>query len=127
MDDGPTYENLIDELWFGKMNFCGCGNPEAVLIRMRDTMRAMKNRSDYWRSKRGVPMFYDDPETKRLCQEINSSAGSDDASRYMTFYLLDAAGIEEHGGAVPGWLTEYGETILEFMEGHEPSEWLPRL
>lgn len=104
-----------DAVWFGRLKFCGCGQPEQVMRRMKDVMRCMANRSN------ALPASLE--AYSILTDELWEKAGPDNISRYLLLYILDAAGLEEHGGSVPGWLTEDGEELLTFLENTPEENW----
>ena len=118
-DECPT---LASYYWLETFKFCACGNPEIVLGHLRDAMRALKDQSDYSHSR---PAFGWTPEDQAKSNETNRKVGRDcEPLYYLTGYLLDAGGLTEHGGSVPGWLTPEGEALLAFLEGTPEEEWI---
>ena len=71
------------------MGFCCCGQPEMVLAYVRDVLRDIKNQS---------------------CPD------KDSAPTYLVWYWLDSKDFTEHGGSVPGWLTDKGRDLLADLE-----------
>jgi len=110
---------LID-WWEGELNWCGCGNPEAALALTRDVLRAVADHSAAVRSARD-----------HLWPPSDAARGRSDAlqarldellptqgTRWITLYALDAAGLLEHGGCLPGWPTDLGLAVLAGLEAH---------
>ena len=97
---GPA-EDFIQSKIFG---FCGCGDPEenlkfilAGLSHINDKRPKNLDFDVWWKQwiKRGHEIF------------------GNERSRQFFFYWADKEGFTEHGGCVPGWLTEKGKNILE--------------
>lgn len=100
---GISYEDAEDFLgsFFG---FCGCGRPDVALKYMRDCMSHILELEELvWEKK----MSYDDWEKKQKSLYINEGA------MYAIYYLLSDKDITEHGGGVPGWLSNtVNDTII---------------
>lgn len=120
VNEDAGYTTIAQTVWFDRLKFCGCGSPELVLARVRDTLRAMKDRSDRNNNGGAQDVWMDG------CRKVNEAAGPDDTSRYLLLYALDAAGLEEHGGSVNGgWPTQDGEQLLAFLESTPQDDWMP--
>lgn len=50
------------------------------------------------------------------CADVDDDHFGNEASAQFFFYWADRAGLTEHGTAIPGWLTEKGETVLAELE-----------
>lgn len=102
------YGDKVEVYIEGVFRFCGCGQPEQVIKHVRDGLHHINTipttdectgREDWkaeykeWREK----------ETKLF----GSQGGA-----YFFYYWCDVLGFTEHGGSVPGWLTELGEHVL---------------
>jgi hypothetical protein len=119
------YPNKIKDFYYGKLNWCGCGNPVETLEFMRDVLNALKTRSDNNRkdlniklAKDGVRAFADISgpwahDTAKIKELVN-----DETPLGLSYlYMLDGVGLLEHGGYIGGsWLTKYGEEILEELQ-----------
>lgn len=85
--------------WCG---FCGCGIPEMSLRCIRDCLRLIddlhSDKTDYdgWATER-------DKIASRPVM-------------YTLWYMLDRLELTEHGGSVPGWLTDKGHEMLKALE-----------
>lgn len=84
-----TAEGFIAQHIF---NFCGCGDIESTLQYLRDHMQLLDDHKKA-RFTLGNRFTYTPAE-------------------YLVWYELDRVRLTEHGGAVPGWLTDYGEQLL---------------
>lgn len=123
----PTEEfpTIASYVWHDTLNFCACGRPENVLVKMRDTLRALQNVSDAHRSNESCyVMGAPTPKMKALHDAEHSAAGADDGSRYLMYYVLSRARLTEHGGSVPGWPTNLGREFLTFLETTDPDDWM---
>ncbi len=111
-----------------RCKLCGCGQPEEAARWLRGVLRAMKNQSDWSRSRRATGFFADwnDPEY-RAQQDAHTSAFDEAVGLgpngernvglyYFVLYMLGALGLEEHGTSAPGWLTLDGEDALEMLD-----------
>ena len=101
-DTGCHYENAEDFYQTSVFGFCGCGRPEDNLQFILDGLKHIlsSDREDYdtWLQD-GLRIF------------------GNEESRQFFFYWADKQGLTEHGGAIPGWLTEEGEAVMsDLME-----------
>jgi len=115
----------IKDFYFEKLEFCGCGNPEATLIFIRNLLNIRKERSDtyssllpeyiQWRKDSELNLinvfeFKDNPDKPGELTEIQDSI-----IQYM-LYHLNSLGIFEHGSSINScWLTAYGYEILDIL------------
>lgn len=83
-----TAESFIIE---GILGFCGCGEPELALEYICNVMLEIHVHVESKFTKGYHPV---------------------DGSKYIAWYVLAKAGLTEHGGAVPGWLTNLGRDVL---------------
>ena len=108
--DGAQYEDATGFIHSGLMGFCGCGMPEDSLRYVREGMRILRNlQSDV--DKDDVEDHY-----RRHKEACKAHFGSDGAEYFFWYWLNDTMEWAEHGGSVPGWLTETGEAILADLE-----------
>jgi hypothetical protein len=103
------YENAVDFIQSSLFGFCGCGDPDENLIYIRDSLRLFRDfpydaKQENWES------YY-----KRYREAVDKQFGSE-KSEYFMWYWLDSKGYTEHGGCLPGWLTESGKELLEDLE-----------
>jgi len=89
------------------IGFCGCGidgDFEYVLGGLRLINRRFDNDHDnldaWWKQHR-------EAELKHFGHALSAQ---------FFYKWADKAGLAEHGGSVPGWLTEKGKTLLRLME-----------
>jgi len=104
--DGTTYESEFDELWQGEIGFCGCGRSEATAEWMADALDAIDALTNH--GEEGWDAFYADWKDR-----IRALHGNEDGSRYFFWYWCDKEGLTDHGGAVPGWLTDKGKELRD--------------
>jgi len=110
--DGCSYDTDMAFMQDEVFGFCCCGSPEANLLFIKkglthiDSPRPKKavyegGTQDEW------SQWYD-----KWISEGDKIFGGEQA-RYFFFYWADKEGLTEHGGSVPGWLTDKGKRILE--------------
>lgn len=90
--DHCNYENPTEAIVEGIFSFCGCGYPISVLYALKEEMEIIKS-EDIDKLKRSDSII-------------------DEGHRHIIWYLLDSRNFTEHGGCVPGWLTDRGEGLL---------------
>lgn len=78
------------------LGFCGCGCPDDALHFVGDLLELIDSGFEN-------ANFINDAE------KIFSNTGL----QYLVYYFLDDKGLIEHGGSVPGWLTDYGKDFLK--------------
>jgi hypothetical protein len=106
VDDDDCYWSDRLSYVLGQFKFCGCGAPEAAAQYIRDGLQAYV---DLWRAIRASPSMSDEA---RVAWRRFEAHWPDAGQRYFFWYWLDANGLTEHGGSVPGWLTDKGEDYL---------------
>lgn len=105
-EEGISYDGAEQFLQVKFLNHCACGRPFENIKYVGKVLRHIHNLKELvWEKKTS----YEDWEKEG--EEI----GSSDAL-YFAYYCLDELGLTEHGGSVPGWLTQKG---IEFMEDAE--------
>lgn len=112
-EDGGGWLDAEDCYWQDRMgyvmhtlDFCGCGLPESAATYIRDGLQAL---AAYWETVRKEPRLGTVPV--EVWREFEAH-WPDEGSRYFFWYWLDAQKLTEHGGSVPGWLTDKGEDYL---------------
>lgn len=85
------------------LGFCGCGQPETVLLFLKEVLELISDEP-----AEGVTFdeWYPGHRAKEL------ALFHSDGIAYFVWYVLADKDITEHGGSVPGWLTEKGEALL---------------
>lgn len=99
------------------LGFCGCGDPLAALRYIRDVLRLVAMKGPDSMGPDGLREWTEWYNTVYLT-ESEALFHGDDGARFVAFYLLDDKGLTEHGGSVPGWLTDKGKGILADLEAH---------
>jgi len=97
------YDNLTDLLAIGVCNFCGCGRPDEALIYIMNSLKYIEK------------AFHDDYEYEEWKEEgelLFPTIGSN----YFIYYWLSEMGFTEHGGSVPGWVTDKGFEFVKLVE-----------
>lgn len=112
-EGGYTFEECYfndakDLIQTGVLGFCGCGNLEENLLFVRDALALIETR------RKIAPSSYADVVAKEIELFGNKR------SRDFVYYSLDKLGLTEHGGAIPGWLTEKGKQLLDDLNRLSP-------
>lgn len=108
------------EWWCGELDWCCCGRPENALAFMRDALRIIGESVDA--NSLDALGEYTDRKSKFF-----GIHGGDprEGMGWSYLYMLDAAGLIEHGGGVgSGWLTGKGKEVLAFLETADLEELL---
>jgi len=89
------------DLWFGILGFCGCGMPDDVLLLLGKAL-ATSSPSDS-----GLTGF------ERVRELVKDN---DEVAAFLIQYVLDRAGLSEHGSAVSSsWPTAAGVELVEYV------------
>jgi hypothetical protein len=96
--EGISHRSVRDYIGIELLGFCGCGCPDAAVVYVRDALA-------------GIKAVKDSGWTEEAWRARDAQYASE-GERYFVWYRLDDLGLTEHGGSVPGWLTEKGEDWL---------------
>lgn len=102
--NGCEYDGPVEFILEGMFGFCGCGRPFQALMYIRSVL----TRIDALRSHKNEPWgeFYANWKADNL------PVFSNEGAEFFAYYIMDKAGLTEHGGSVPGWLSESGVKLL---------------
>lgn len=106
-EDGCDYETATDLLQCGMLDFCGCGSPEENLDFIRTGLELINEKRP--ENPNEFDKWWHEKEERVLKHFGNSQ------SAYFFYYWLDKEEYTEHGGSVPGWLTEKGLELLGLL------------
>lgn len=110
IDEKGGYHEDAASLIASLLGFCGCGSPEDAVQFTGKVLRLIKSNSDVnWSNIVEVESH------RRKKDDIFKDSGSE----YFTYYVLDEKEITEHGGSVPGWLTDKGHALLALIDEYE--------
>lgn len=117
-----TNWKMLNEVLQGPLSTCGCGDPEVVLQMHRRVLLVLKKRTE---ETRAVPLPLLDPALVNWDEVHNRHVKQDEdlaaaigAAResplwYLEMYLLDHAGLIDHGTNICGsWISPKGEELL---------------
>lgn len=94
--------------WFGQY-FCGCGNPPEALAALNEVLGIYQPTDDN--------MFVS-LEKLKVFEEKHGEGFA-----LLLLYLLEGAGITQHGGSVYGaWMTTLGRDLKGFVEANPDYE-----
>lgn len=102
--EGISYE-YADQAIKGiyELGWCGCGDPDSALEYLAKSLQLIKLLRE------------DDLKWTDWKIEVDKHH-KNDGECYFVWYFLDHKGFTEHGGSVPGWLSQKGKELLEDIE-----------
>lgn len=102
------YETLAEIVGIGMLGFCGCGAPEENLRYVLGGLELMNEERPGWPhdTMANFHTWYEGHKARCLAH-----FGSERAE-YFFYYWCDEKKFSEHGGSVPGWLTDSGLQLL---------------
>nr|DAN37927.1 MAG TPA: hypothetical protein [Caudoviricetes sp.] len=107
--DGLIYDTIEDALMMGVFGFCGCGMPWYTLAYIRDELESIKRYTEWVNENHHI--------TKDIPSPMENNDKEENLGRsYFIWYWFDKMGYTDHGGSVPGWLTDEGESLLECLK-----------
>jgi len=108
--DGCHHETAESLIQTGIMGFCGCGDPEGNLEYVRRGLEHIESKDQPDSNDRAAWDVW-----WRGHQNDEISIFGNSQSAYFFYYWADNLKLTEHGGSVPGWLTEKGNIVLELL------------
>ena len=105
-EDDCTYEDAESFILSGILGFCGCGMPEDTGKYIRDVLMHVDKLANLSRGEGWVDRY---AEWGSDGKKIFANSGSE----YFAYYVLSEKELTEHGGSVPGWLTDKGRDVLK--------------
>lgn len=97
-EDGISYQIPIDSILTGRLNFCGCGDPDAVAEYIADGLQFIKD--EYYNI------------TGRILEDRIRQVFGNEKSAQFFFQWCDSQKLTEHGSSVPGWLSKKGINMI---------------
>lgn len=115
---------IIQELYYDKLDFCGCGNPEDTLHFIKEILNLIKDKhkedmgyDEYQDKLHGAFQFKDNSKPKLKFTDTQNGIVQ------FVFYYLDSAGLLEHGSSIGGaWLSTEGKNTLEILNRYDDME-----
>lgn len=109
---------FINDFYYEKLDFCGCGRPCDILYVIRNFLNAVKRKTDRWE----LPDYekkhheYYELSEKEIKESLNVK--KDDGVIDVFYNVLNNCDVLEHGSSISGsWLTEYGLELLNHLKG----------
>ena len=100
------HEDATSLLQAGLFEFCGCGRPEdnlEYILAGLETIAALQDK--VWKESMTYEQW-----TAACVKNLG-----DDKAQYFFFYWADVQELTEHGGSVPGWLSDKGREVLAML------------
>lgn len=107
--EGCWHDDADSLLQTGIFKFCGCGRPEDNLDYILGGLELIAEKP---------PQGYDafsawfDKHQERVRAHFGSMKAA-----YFFYYWADKEDLTEHGGSVPGWLTDKGHDLMLMLRG----------
>lgn len=107
-------DDLGDAILDG-LNFCHCGMPENNLLYILGGLEIIDEKRPDDRTQFDA---WWDAHTKREAAHFGNQS-----SAYFFYYWADKEGLTEHGGSVPGWLSDEGVALLTKLREWKATDW----
>ena len=104
MPEFISRDDAMDEV-FEKLGFCGCGMPSDAAEFIAKALAHIGHRC--WD---GPDFTYEDWKAE------GDALFHNDGIAYFVYYVFDKLELTDHGGSVPGWLTDLGKDVLAKLE-----------
>ena len=101
-ENGVYYEDSFSFITTHLLDFCGCGCPFDAAMYVKNSLQIVADLSLVQKKN----ITYEEWKTRK--PQIFTCVGAE----YFMWYYLDSKGFTEHGGSVPGWLTQKGIEML---------------
>lgn len=114
------------QLLYRDLHFCGCGNPEDSYDLVGTILGLLAERKEQDDQDPELHSGLNSPRMIRweaFREAVRGYIGGNDGTFYLVMYLLDHAGLTEHGGSVSRcWIDRKGEHYLTLMNQYEYGE-----
>ncbi len=108
----PLTLGSAEDVLSDALGFCGCGAPDTALRYVRNILHAISQRCPDPHTHEEWLAWYRTVSRPAIEALFNNDPGAE----YLAYYLLDDKKLTEHGGSVPGWLTDKGKGILADLD-----------
>ncbi len=109
-EDECFYEDAESFLQIKVFGFCVCGCPDENLIFIKNGLSHIDNKQ---------PDGMDHHTWYENWVSEGHKIFGNEQSRYFFFYWCDKEELTDHGGSVPGWLTDKGKELLADLIEYE--------
>lgn len=109
--EGCRYETSLELIQCGILEFCACGMPEENLRYILRGLELIAEQppKEYEESKDQFFAWWKAHDAREM-EHYKTEAG-----KFFFYYWADKEDYVEHGGVVPGWLTEKGQCLLDLL------------
>lgn len=112
--------------WLNEFGACNCGQPDEAVRFLRDVLQLLRDLSHVvWPTLQGPDRDAAYRTAYKTWEQRESSLIPSPGLQMVVYYRLHALGLTEHGGSVPGWLSDKGHRVLDALErfGDDPDLW----
>lgn len=114
-DEEELIKECEDFFYYEKLNWCGCGDPDAAKKTIRDFLRILYDSC----KDEDFDTFYN-RKKNNLKERFGVDSIYDNELLLCFAYTMDTAGFTEHGGGIGGaWVTNEGEMFLWLLNQNE--------
>lgn len=113
-DNDERFQDVETSIQVGLLGFCSCGRPEENLLYIHKGLNLIIEVGPYGRDE------YEKWYADHLDRVIKHFGSLDSA--YFFYYWADKEGFTEHGGSVPGWLTDKGRDLLKLLGDYKATQ-----
>lgn len=99
-------ENAEDLLHVGLLGFCGCGQSQENLLYILGGLELINDNCPVRVNDDNFEKWHKEKDIRVVAHFGNINAA------YFFYYWTDKKDLTEHGGSVPGWLTDKGKEML---------------
>lgn len=96
------YEDAESFIATAILGFCGCGMPDKALEHVRRALQIVDD----------IKLVQEKKITYLQWEERKKEVFANEGAEYFMWYFLDNKKLTQHGGSVPGWLTDKGIELL---------------
>ena len=108
--DGCHWDSFAEAVAMGIGGFCGCGVPDAAGEYVMKGLALVDSLSE--------KVWKDQTTYAQWASEKDKHFGGQ-GPEYFFWYWASDLGLLEHGGSVPGWLTDKGKAFLFALRSGE--------
>lgn len=106
-NNGETFLDAESLLATGFCGFCGCGNGSAALEHVLGGLEII--------AEKAPPDRKDFDKWWKKHQADEQAHFGNSGAAYFFYYWAAKQDLTEHGGSVPGWLTDKGKELLGLL------------
>jgi len=108
-DDGQIFD-IDDYILIDIFDFCGCGHTKSAVEHIIGALKLIKEKDEINKNTKFEDWY------EEWAEKVSNFFNHDRGAQTIMWYCFDRAGLTDHGGSVPGWLTEKGYDLIDLYE-----------